>query len=203
MNPTFHCQSTIFHHLLLQSGLFLNKCCFYINKYHCNKNGVKRPSSWSDTPFWPISLGEDQQKRCQKGGKPTFTKSAFQNPGWFCIIKEVLLSCFGMKRGPAWGVVVCYVKTQCQNLIWISVQTTRVVLLAPNFMNHLVISFKHDLYQKSHISGHLLCWPPLRVPYKCAGKDHCFFFCNDRSAEPWRCRTINKVPLLLCWSCTG
>jgi len=28
-------------------------------------------------------------------------------------------------------------------------------------MNHLVISFKHDLYQKSHISGHLLRWPPL------------------------------------------
>ena len=32
-----------------------------------------------------------------------------------------------------------------------SVQMARVVLLAPSFMNHLVISFKHDLYQKSHI----------------------------------------------------
>jgi len=72
------------------------------------------------------------------------------------VIKEVLLSCFGMKRGPAWGVVACYVETQCQNLNCISVQTTGVVLLAPNFMNHLVISFKHDLHQKSHISGHLL-----------------------------------------------
>ena len=41
-------------------------------------------------------------------------------------------------------------------LYCISVQTTGVVLLAPNFMNHLVISFKHDLHQKSHISGHLL-----------------------------------------------
>jgi len=38
----------------------------------------------------------------------------------------------------------------------ISVQTTGVVLLAPNFMNHLVISLKHDLHQKIHISGHLL-----------------------------------------------
>ena len=60
---------------------------------------MKQPSSWSDTPFWPISLKENQQKRCQKGGKPTFTKSAFQNPGWFVIIKEFLLYCFGMKRG--------------------------------------------------------------------------------------------------------
>ena len=53
-----------------------------------------------------------------------------------------------MKRGPAWGVVACYVETQCQNLNWVSVQTIGVVLLAPDFMNHLVISFKHDLHQK-------------------------------------------------------
>jgi len=33
----------------------------------------------------------------------------------------------------------------------------------PNLMNHLVLSFKHDLYQKSHISGHLLRRPPLRI----------------------------------------
>jgi hypothetical protein len=51
-----------------------------IIKYHCNKNGGKRTSSWSDTLFWPISLGENQIKGCQKGGKLTFTKSAFQNP---------------------------------------------------------------------------------------------------------------------------
>jgi len=38
-----------------------------------------------------------------------------------------------------------------------------VVLLAPNIMNHLVISSKHDLNQKSHISGHLLRWPPLEL----------------------------------------
>jgi hypothetical protein len=64
-----------------------------------------------------------------------------------------------MKRGPAWGVVACYVETQGQNLNWIPVQTTGAVLLALNFMNRLVLSFKHDLYQKSHISGHLLRWP--------------------------------------------
>jgi len=108
--------------------------------------------------FGPFAL---KKMGCQKGGKPTFTKSAFQNPGWYGIIKEVLLSCFGMKRGPGWGVVACNVETQGQNLNWISVPTTGLVLLAPNFMNHLVISFKHDLHQKSHISGHLLCWPPL------------------------------------------
>ena len=123
---------------------------------------MKRPSSWSDTPLWPISLGANQHKGCQKDKKSNFTKSTFQTPGWFGIIKEVFLSCFGMKTGPAWGVVACYVETQCQNLNWISVQTTGVVLLSPNFMSHLVKSFKHDLYQKSHISGHLLCCPPLQ-----------------------------------------
>ena len=33
--------------------------------------------------------------------------------------------------------------------------------LATNFMNHLVILFKHNFYQSSHISKHLLRWPPL------------------------------------------
>jgi hypothetical protein len=61
-----------------------------------------------------------------------------------------------MKRGPDWGVVACNVETQCLILSCIFVKTTGVVLLAANFMNHLVISFKHDLHQKSHISGHLL-----------------------------------------------
>jgi hypothetical protein len=46
----------------------------------------------------------------------------------------VITCCFEMKRGPGWGVVACDVDTQCQDLNWISVQTTGVVLLAPNFM---------------------------------------------------------------------
>ena len=41
----------------------------------------KRPSSWSDTSFWPVFLAENQQKGCQKVGKSTFTKSTFQTPG--------------------------------------------------------------------------------------------------------------------------
>jgi hypothetical protein len=63
-----------------------------------------------------------------------------------------------MKRDPGWGVVACNVETlpKFEILDCISVQTTGVVLLAPNFMNHLVISFKHDLHQNCHISGHLL-----------------------------------------------
>ena len=70
---------------------------------------------------------------------------------------RVLLKCEnGVKRGPGWAAVACNVGTQCQILNWISVQTTGVVLLAPNIMNHLVISSKHDLNKKSHISGHLL-----------------------------------------------
>ena len=39
-------------------------------------------------------------------------------------------------------------ETQCQSLNCISVQTNGVVLLAPNFVNHLVTSFKPDLQPK-------------------------------------------------------
>ena len=104
---------------------WLKHCCLLITRAHGNAV-IEHPTS-----FWPISLKENQQKGCQKGGKSTFTKYSFQIPGWFGIIKEVLLSCFGMKRGPGWGVVACDVETQCQSLNCISVQTTGVVLLAP------------------------------------------------------------------------
>jgi len=56
VNPTFQCQSATSHHLLHQFWKFLHQCVLLINKYHCNKNGVKQPSSLSDTPFGPISL---------------------------------------------------------------------------------------------------------------------------------------------------
>ena len=68
------------------------------------------------------------------------------------MIEEVLLSCFGMKIGPGWGVVACNVGAQCQNLNWISAQTTGVVQLTPNFVDHLVMLIKHDLHKKNHIS---------------------------------------------------
>ena len=59
------------------SGDFYIDVVLLINKYHCNKNGVKRPSSWSDTPLGPISLEENQEKGCQKGEKTTFTEFTF------------------------------------------------------------------------------------------------------------------------------
>jgi hypothetical protein len=40
---------------------------------------------------------------------------------------------------------------QCQNLNWISPQTTGVVHLASNFIKHLVKVFKHDLLRKRNI----------------------------------------------------
>jgi len=106
---------------------------------------VKRPSSWPDTPFWPISLEKINKRGAKKVENQPSSNFLFKIQYDFDIIKEVLLSCFGIKIGPVWGVVACFVETQCQNLNWISVQSTGVVLLAPNFMNHLVISFKHDL----------------------------------------------------------
>ena len=51
VNPTFHCQSARTHHLLHQSGSFLLKWC--------DKNGVERPNSWSETPFRPICPKEN------------------------------------------------------------------------------------------------------------------------------------------------
>ena len=106
---------------------------FYINslhsnkEYHCNKNGAKQSSSWLGTPFWPISLRENQQKGCQKGWKTKFHQIRFSAYRTIPIIKEVLLSCFEVKRGPGYSVVAQYVNTQCQNLNWISAQTTGVV----------------------------------------------------------------------------
>ena len=81
--------------------------------------------------FGPFPFEKIRKKGCQKSGKSTFTKYTFQTLERFGIIKKVLLSCFGMKRGPDWDVVACYVETQCQNLNWISVQTTGVVLFGP------------------------------------------------------------------------
>ena len=48
-------------------------------------------------------------------------------------------------------MVAQYVNIQCQNLNWISAQTTGVVYLASNFMKHLVMLFKHDLHRKRNI----------------------------------------------------
>jgi len=49
------------------------------------------------------------------------------------------------------------------------------VRLAPNFVNHLLMLFYYGVHKKSHISRHLLSWPPLgiwtmkvpRTPYNC------------------------------------
>jgi len=80
VNPTFHCQSTRTHHLQHQSGSFLFKWCFLINTYHCNKNGVKRPSSWSETPFWPISLKSKSTKGVPKRWKTNLHQICFIKP---------------------------------------------------------------------------------------------------------------------------
>jgi len=58
-----------------------------------------------------------------------------------------------MKRGSGWGVVAYNVKTQCQNLNGIPTQTTGVVQLTPNFVDHLLMFIKHGLHQKIYTSG--------------------------------------------------
>ena len=104
---------------------------------------LKRPSSWSNTPLGPISLRENQEKGCQKGEKNNLHRIYFLKARLVpCDEQEVLLSCFGVKRGPGWAAVACNVGTQCQNLNWISAQTTGVVRLSPNFVDHLVMLFK-------------------------------------------------------------
>jgi len=50
--------------------------------------------------FGPFPLKKIRKRGAKKGGKSALTKYTFQNSGWFGTIKEVLLSCFGMKRGP-------------------------------------------------------------------------------------------------------
>ena len=49
--------------------------------------------------FGPIPLVKISIKGAKKGGKPSSTQSSFQHVKRFLIIKEVLLSCFEVKRG--------------------------------------------------------------------------------------------------------
>ena len=92
VNPTFHCQSARTHHLLHQSGSFLNKWRSFDISIPLQQKWSETTQQLVRTQFWPTFFRENQHKGRQKGGKPTFTRSAFQNPGWFGIIKEVLLS---------------------------------------------------------------------------------------------------------------
>ena len=104
---------------------------------------------------------------------------------------------FWDEKGPWLGRGGLYCGIQCQNLNWISVPTTGLVLLAPNFVNHLVISFKHDLHQNSHITGHLLSWPPVVLYAYFVFNTYFTVFnvSNDRMTHPcfyfiitvWRC----------------
>jgi hypothetical protein len=56
VNPTFHHQFVISHHQLTRFVWFCMNSLHFHKEYHCNKNGAKQSSSWSSTPFWPISL---------------------------------------------------------------------------------------------------------------------------------------------------
>ena len=50
--------------------------------------------------FGPFPFEKISKRGAKKGGKPKSTKSGFQHVKRFLIIKEILLSCFGVKRGP-------------------------------------------------------------------------------------------------------
>jgi hypothetical protein len=45
-------------------------------------------------------------------------------------------------------MAACDVETRCQDLNWNSTQTTEVVRLTPNFVDHLVMLIKHDCLKK-------------------------------------------------------
>ena len=106
--------------------------------------------------FGPFPFEKICIRGAKKGGKPSSTKSGFQHLKRFLVIKEVLLLCFEVKRGPGWGVVAQNVNSQCQNLNGDSAQTTGGAHLAPNFGNHLVMLFDYGLHQKRNIPGPLL-----------------------------------------------
>ena len=50
--------------------------------------------------FGSFTLKIFSKRGAKKGGKTSSTKSGFQHVKRFLIIKEVLLSCFEVKRGP-------------------------------------------------------------------------------------------------------
>jgi len=109
--------------------------------------------------FGPFSF-KKQQKGCQKDKKSNFTKSTFQTPGWFghnLLFWDEKRSWLG--RGGLWcGYSVPRFELDFCPDHWGGPFGPKL----HDMNHHLVVSFKHDLHQKSHISGHLLSWwPPL------------------------------------------
>ena len=50
--------------------------------------------------FGPFPFEKISRRGAKKSGTPSSTKSGFQHPKRFLIIKEVLLLCFEVKRDP-------------------------------------------------------------------------------------------------------
>ena len=70
--------TALFRPIFVAIILFFDMNRLHLNKeYHCNKSDAKRSSSWSGTPFWPISLRKNQQKGCQQVWKTNFHQIRF------------------------------------------------------------------------------------------------------------------------------
>jgi len=98
VNPTFHHQFVISHHQLTR---FVSFC---MNSLHSIKNVIaikmgQNGAVVGQVPhFGPFPLLKISQRGAKKGGIPSSTKSGFQHPKRFLVIKERLLSCFEVKR---------------------------------------------------------------------------------------------------------
>jgi len=103
--------------------------------------------------FGPFPLEKISKRGTKKGGKPSSTKSSFQHPKRFLILKEVLLSHFEVKEALdlAW-----WLNTLIFSANKYSAQTTGGIRLPANFMKHQIMLFEHDLHRKRNISRHLL-----------------------------------------------
>ena len=140
----------------------------YVNKgYHCNKNGAKRHSIWSDTQYsifahFPLRKStKGVPKRWKTNLHQIYSlkpRMVWYYKGSVAILfwdeKRLWLKSGGLKCENSWA-------DQCQNLNGNPTETIGVVRLTPNFVDYLVMFIKHGLHQNSHISGHLLRRPPL------------------------------------------
>jgi hypothetical protein len=71
----------------------------FSKEYHCKKIGAKRPSGWSDTPFWPISLKEEEKKRVPKRWKTNFHQIYSLKPGMIWYYKGSVAILFWDEKG--------------------------------------------------------------------------------------------------------
>jgi len=115
-------------------------------------------------PHFGPPLEKISKRGAKNGGIPSFTKSGFQHPKWFLIIKKYSYRVLRWKEtlDRAWWLITFILSAKkwtdilprpLRGSVW--PQTLWTI--------YLCYLFIYGVHQKSHISKHLLSWPPLII----------------------------------------